>query len=97
MSPTVGREQAGHRPAAVLTKRAYNERSGLLFCVPLTSKIKGYPFEVEVGSGEDAGAALVDQSRSIDWEQRGIRHKGRLTPDELKRIRERLVAFLGAG
>jgi mRNA interferase MazF len=94
-SPTVGREQSGHRPAAVLTPRAYNERSGLLFCVPLTTRVKGYTFEVSVGSGADAGVALVDQSRSIDWQRRSVRRKGKLTEDELSRVRLRLRSLIG--
>ncbi len=94
-SPTVGREQAGHRPAAVLTSRAYNDRSGLLFCVPLTTKAKGYPFEVPVVAGAQAGVALVDHARSIDWESRGVRKKGQLSPEELSHIRSRLRTLTG--
>ena len=44
--PQAGHEQAGHRPAVVLTPKAYNQATGLLICCPLTTKIKGYPFEV---------------------------------------------------
>ena len=94
LSPTVGREQAGHRPAAVLTPRAYNQRSGLMFCVPMTSRRKGYSFEVPVGEGKDAGVALVDQSRAVDWDGRSVRLKGRLTEDELARIRRRLITLV---
>lgn len=67
LDPTMGREQAGHRPAVVLTRASYNRRAGLLFCVPLTRRLKGYPFEVSIGSGKEKGAALVDQARSVDW------------------------------
>lgn len=94
-SPSVGREQSGHRPAAVLTQKHYNQRSGLLFCVPLTSKVKGYPFEVPVGSGDDRGVALVDHARSIDWEGRKVRPKGKLASEELAAIRERLAILTG--
>lgn len=95
LSPTVGREQAGHRPAAVLTSREYNQRSGLLFCVPLTTKAKGYPFEVAVGDGPTSGVALVDHARSVDWETRQVRKKSELTPTELSRIRARLRTLTG--
>ena len=90
-SPTVGREQAGHRPAVVLTKAEYNRRSGLLFCVPMTSRVKGYPFEVAVGSG----AALVDHSRSVHWEGRGITRKGATSGEELESIRAKLRKLIG--
>ena len=90
-SPTVGREQAGHRPAVVLTKAEYNQRSGLMFCVPMTSRVKGYPFEVAVGPG----VALVDQSRSVDWDGRGISRKGAATAKELELIRAKLHKLIG--
>ena len=91
LSPTVGREQAGYRPAVVLTKADYNHRSGLLFCVPMTSRVKNYPFEVAVGSG----VALVDHSRSVDWESRGISRKGNATTKELEAIRSKLRKLIG--
>ena len=90
-SPTVGREQAGHRPAVVLTKAAYNGRTGMLFCVPLTSRIKNYPFEVSVGSG----VALVDHSRAVDWKDRGLTHKGAATASEMQAIRTKLHKLVG--
>lgn len=95
LSPTVGREQAGHRPAVVLTKASYNRRSGLMFCVPMTSRVKNYPFEVIVGRGAALGAALVDHARSVDWEGREIRHKGRVTDSELEAIRAKLHKLIG--
>ena len=70
-SPQAGREQAGRRPALVLTPRAFNERVGLAFVCPITSRIKGYPFEVALrGIGDIAGVVLVDQLRSLDWRAR---------------------------
>ena len=95
LDPTIGREQAGHRPAVVLTPKSYNGRSGMMFCVPMTTKLKGYPFEVAIGSGDDRAVALVDQSRSIDWKQRGVRRKDKLTKDELSRVRTRLRSLTG--
>lgn len=90
-SPTVGREQAGHRPAVVLTEASYNERSGLMFCVPMTSRVKNYPFEVAVGTG----VALVDHGRSVDWEGRNVTHKGSTTHAELEAIRAKLRKLIG--
>lgn len=92
--PQAGREQAGHRPAVVLTAAAYNLRSGLLICVPLTTRVKGYPFEVPV-AGARNGVALIDHVRSIDWRARGARAKGRVSEDELEEIRAKLQALVG--
>jgi mRNA interferase MazF len=92
--PQAGREQAGHRPAVVLTAAAYNVRSGLLICVPLTTRAKGYPFEVSV-KGARSSVALVDHVRSIDWRARGARVKGRVSEDELEEIRAKLRALVG--
>ena len=90
-SPSVGREQAGHRPAVVLTKATYNRRTGMLFCVPLTSRIKNYPFEVGVGSG----VALVDHSRAVDWRGRGLTRKGAATSEEMQAVRAKLHKLVG--
>ncbi|HXM70851.1 MAG TPA: endoribonuclease MazF [Thermoanaerobaculia bacterium] len=67
-SPQAGHEQAGRRPAAVLSARAYNERVGLgIFC-PITSQAKGYPFEVAIPTGLRVGGVLLcDQVKSLDW------------------------------
>ena len=70
-SPQAGREQAGRRPALVLSPRLYNERSGLVVVCPITSRAKGYPFEVPLPEGTAiAGVVLVDQIRSVDWQSR---------------------------
>lgn len=92
--PQVGREQAGHRPAVVLTPASYNAKSGLLLCVPLTTRIKAYPFEVPI-AGERPSVALVDHVKSLDWRGRGATRKGRVTPDELAAIRTKLTLLIG--
>lgn len=66
-SPQSGHEQAGHRPAVVLTKRSYNERSGFIIACPISSRAKGYSFEVEVRAKDIKGVALADQIKSLDW------------------------------
>jgi mRNA interferase MazF len=86
-SPQVGREQAGHRPAVVLSPASYNGLIGLLVCVPMTTRIKGYPFEVHI-AGDPPSAALADHVKSIDWRGRGARPKGRVRDEELLAIRE---------
>lgn len=83
--PQAGHEQAGHRPALVLSPEAYNRRVGLMLCVPLTTRIKGYPFEVGI-SGEPPSVALADQVRSLDWRARGAKRKGRADEKELDRV-----------
>jgi mRNA interferase MazF len=67
-SPQLGHEQAGRRPAVVLSPRAYNQKVGLgIFC-PVTSRAKGYPFEVAIPRGlKVSGVLLCDQVKSLDW------------------------------
>ncbi|MEX0789490.1 MAG: endoribonuclease MazF [Actinomycetota bacterium] len=70
-TPQTGREQAGRRPALVISPAAYNRKVGLVLVCPITSKVKGYPFEVELPQGFKAeGAVLCDQIRSLDWRAR---------------------------
>ena len=83
--PQAGHEQAGHRPAVILSPIRYNERIGLAVCVPLTTRIKGYAFEVPIG-GEPPSVALADHVKSMDWRARRARPKGRITKDELEQI-----------
>lgn len=94
LDPQVGREQAGHRPAVVLTPAAYNRKSGLLLCVPMTSRAKGYPFEVPV-AGDRPSVALVDHVKSVDWRGRKAAKKGRASDAELEEIRAKLRALVG--
>jgi len=93
-TPQSGHEQAGRRPAVVLTPRAYNERSGLLVCVPITNQIKGYPFEVVLAGPGASGVALADQVKSLDWKSREASRKGRATPTELAEIKAKIKALL---
>lgn len=70
-NPQAGHEQAGHRPALVLSPKAYNGKVGLAILCPITSKVKGYPFEVLIPDGlEITGAVLSDQVKSLDWKAR---------------------------
>jgi mRNA interferase MazF len=69
--PQAGREQAGRRPAIVLSHTRYNEKTGLAVFCPVTSKTKGYPFEHAVPEGLPVGGAvLCDHIRSLDWKER---------------------------
>jgi mRNA interferase MazF len=90
--PQAGHEQKGHRPALVLSPSRYNGATSLLLCVPLTTKPKGYRFEVAIGT---AGVALADQVKSLDWRARGARKKDQASPDELEAVRVRVRALVG--
>jgi len=70
-SPQAGHEQAGRRPAVILSPAIYNGKVGLAVMCPLTNQIKGYPFEVLVPAGlAVSGAILADQVKSLDWRAR---------------------------
>ncbi|MBN1241703.1 MAG: endoribonuclease MazF [Spirochaetales bacterium] len=71
-NPQAGHEQRGRRPAVVLSKQAYNRKVGLALFCPVTSKGKGYPFEVELRGGKTRGFVLSDQVKSLDWSERNI-------------------------
>src|ERR1051326_3048845 len=71
LDPQAGHEQAGRRPALVLSPAAYNGRVGLALLCPITSQVKGYPFEVALPEGlAVSGVALADQIKSLDWRAR---------------------------
>ncbi len=69
--PQTGHEQSGRRPALVLSPKAYNAKTNLALFCPVTSRIKGYPFEVNLPTdGKITGAILSDQIKSLDWKMR---------------------------
>ena len=92
--PQAGREQAGHRPAVVLSPASYNTKSGLIVCCPTTTRIKGYPFEVPL-DGQPASVVLSDQVRSLDWRARRAKMKGKVTGGELEAVREKVRLLVG--
>ncbi len=70
-NPQAGHEQAGRRPALVLSPKAYNNKVGLVICCPITNQVKGYPFEVRLSDELGiTGAVLSDQVKSLDWKAR---------------------------
>lgn len=82
LDPQAGHEQAGRRPALVLSPAAYNERVGLALLCPITSQVKGYPFEVALPAGlKVSGVVLADQVKSLDWRARDLA-KICVIPDE---------------
>jgi len=73
LDPQAGHEQAGRRPAVILSPAAYNAKVGLALLCPITSQIKGYPFEVVIPLGlRVSGAILADQVKSLDWQARQV-------------------------
>ncbi|MHB8190138.1 MAG: endoribonuclease MazF [Ferrimicrobium sp.] len=92
--PQAGHEQSGHRPAVVISPSAYNGKTGLMLCCPLTTQIKGYPFEVAI-AGIPESVALADQIKNLDWIARKARYKGKVSSSELAQIRAKAVALLG--
>lgn len=73
-NPQAGYKQAGRRPAVVLSPAAYDGKVGLAILCPITSKIKGYPFEVVLPDNLSiAGAVLSDQVKSLDWQAWNIK------------------------
>lgn len=94
--PQAGYEQAGRRPALVLSPAAYNGKSGLMLACPITSKVKGYPFEVALPSGLPiAGVVLADQIRSLDWGARKAERAGEVPAGVLGEVMERVAPLLG--
>lgn len=94
-TPQSGHEQAGRRPAVVLSPRAYNQRSGLMVCVPITNQIKGYPFEVLLAGDQTTGAVLADQIKNLDWRSRRAEKKGQTSVAEFSEITGKIKALLG--
>jgi mRNA interferase MazF len=94
-SPQAGSEQAGRRPAIVLTKAAYHQRSRLAVVCPITSRQKGWPMEVRLPPGlAVAGVILVDHVRSVDRDARKMEVVGAVPPEVLDEVDARLAPLL---
>jgi mRNA interferase MazF len=91
--PQAGHEQAGHRPALVLSPARYNGPRGMMICCPMTSRIKGYPFEVVV-TRDPPSAVLADQIKSLDWRARRASKKGSVAPEVLAEVQRKVRALL---
>jgi mRNA interferase MazF len=91
MSPCVGHEQTGRRPALVLSPGSYNNKVGLAIMCPITSQIKDYPFEVPLPSELPVqGAVLSDQAKSLDWRSRGAEFACTMPPEGTAAVLQRL-------
>ncbi|MBI4636717.1 MAG: endoribonuclease MazF [Candidatus Rokubacteria bacterium] len=94
-NPQAGHEQAGHRPAVVISPSSYNRRVGLALCCPVTSQVKGYPFEVLLPPGLGVeGAILSDQIKSLDWRVRKARRIGNLPAEVLQETVGKILALV---
>ncbi|MEO8432508.1 MAG: endoribonuclease MazF [Acidobacteriota bacterium] len=95
LNPQAGHEQAGRRPAVVVSPKSYNGKVGLALFCPITSRVKGYPFEVAVPQGLPVGGVvLADQVKSLDWRARKAEFAGRLPADAGDEVLGKLGALL---
>jgi mRNA interferase MazF len=95
--PRAGHEQAGRRPALVLSAAIYNGRSELAVFAPITNQIKGYPFEVLIPAGfQVTGAILADQLKSLDWRARNAQFIAIAPPDVLLEVLQRSILLLSS-
>ena len=92
--PQAGHEQAVHRPALVVSPASYNGKTGLMVCCPMTSKIKGHPFEVVAQVDGVDCAVLSDQVKSLDWKVRQAKKKGVVSAEVMLHVRAKLKALL---
>ena len=94
-NPQAGHEQAGRRPAVVLSPKAYNRKVGLAILCPITNQSKGYPFEVAVPQKADVtGVILSDQVKSLDWRVRKAEFKARLPEEVINEVLAKLGTLL---
>lgn len=95
LNPQAGHEQAGRRPAVILSPRAYNGKVGLAVLCPITTQVKGYPFEVVIPEGFGLrGAILADQVKSLDWRVRKAELIGKLAGDTTAEALQKLGTLL---
>lgn len=95
LHPQVGHEQAGRRPALILSPAAYNGRVGLAVCCPVTSRRKGYPFEVPLPQNLSVhGVVLADQVKSLDWRGRDAQHITTVGQEVLEAVLGKLSSLL---
>lgn len=89
-TPQSGHEQGGKRPAIVLSPREYNLKTSLAILCPITSKIKGYPFEVPISSKKISGVVLADQVKNLDWRARNVEFISAAPEEVIADISEKL-------
>lgn len=93
-NPQAGREQMGHRPALVLSPASYNQKTELMVCCPITSKIKGNPFEVIIEIEGVESAVLTDHLKSVDWVARKAQLKATVGSGAMAEVRAKVKALI---
>ncbi|MFO7682196.1 MAG: endoribonuclease MazF [Chloroflexota bacterium] len=94
-NPQAGYEQAGRRPAVILSPKSYNQKVGLALLCPITNQVKGYPFEVRLPeNAEVTGVILADQVKSLDWRVRQVTFIESLPEDVIKQVLAKLGTLL---
>ena len=93
-NPQLGHEQRGRRPALTLSFKAYNEKIGLALFCPITSKVKGYPFEVALELKKIKGSVLSDQIKSLDWRERNIEFIEKIGDKKMEEVIEKIEVII---
>ncbi|WP_457607441.1 endoribonuclease MazF [Nitratifractor sp.] len=93
-NPQSGHEQRGRRPALVLSPRIYNEKTSLCLCLPITSKVKGYPFEVPLEGLPVEGVVLSDQLKSLDFRAREASFLCKVPQEIVRIVQENVIALV---
>jgi mRNA interferase MazF len=93
-TPQAGYEQKGKRPAIILSPKEYNKKTGLAVCCPITSNIKGYPFEVIVNGKKIDGAVLSDHLKNLDWKARDIKYIEKAHTEVLNEVVEKISVLI---
>lgn len=97
-NPRRGHEQSGRRPALVVSPKVYNRRVGLALFCPITSRVKGYPYEVALpAKGKTTGAVLADQLKSLDWRARGATRIEKMPREILTDVLAKIQTLVGGG
>ena len=92
--PQAGHDQAGHRPVLVVSPASYNGKTGLMVCCPMTTKLKGHPFEVVAQVDGVDCAVLSDQVKSLNWKVRQAKKKGVVSAEVMLHVRAKMKALL---
>ncbi len=93
-SPQEGHEQAGNRPALILSPESYNRSSKLMIACPITTKVKEYPFEVRIKTNKINGVILADQIKSLDWNARKVEFADRAPYEVVEKTKELIQSLL---
>ena len=96
-SPQIGHEQSGFRPALIISSEIYNRKTGLCLAMPITSEIKGYPFEVNLKTKKIDGVILSDQIKSLDFKLRKIKFCDKIDDKTFEIVLDKLSLLLFEG